>query len=104
MVTYPIELKLNRANSSDTKAHFLDLNLCISNGSVSIKSVCAGVWGVGGGGGGHKALFLPRNKSMIMKVGGVIQYEPEIPYCKHRFSFKMYHTPLYLPLFIRQML
>ena len=26
---YPTELQLNRANSSDTKAPFLDLNLCI---------------------------------------------------------------------------
>ena len=34
---YPTELKLNRANSSDTKAPFLDLNLCISNGTVSTK-------------------------------------------------------------------
>ena len=34
---YPTELKLNRANSSDTEASFLDLNICISNGTVSIK-------------------------------------------------------------------
>ena len=34
---YPTELKLNRANSSDTEALFLDLNLCISNGTVSTK-------------------------------------------------------------------
>ena len=36
---YPIELQLNRANSSDTEAPFLDLNLhvCISNGTVSTK-------------------------------------------------------------------
>ena len=34
---YPKELQLNRANSSDTKAPFLDLNLCISNGTVSTK-------------------------------------------------------------------
>ena len=27
---YPTELQLNRANSSDTEASFLDLNLCIS--------------------------------------------------------------------------
>ena len=32
---YPTELQLNRANSSDTEAPFL--NLCISNGSVSTK-------------------------------------------------------------------
>ena len=31
------ELKLNRANSSDTEAPFLDLNLCISNGTISTK-------------------------------------------------------------------
>ena len=34
---YPTELQLNRANSSDTEAPFLDLNLCISNGKVSTK-------------------------------------------------------------------
>ena len=33
----PTELQLNRANSSDTMAHFLDLNLCISNGTACIK-------------------------------------------------------------------
>ena len=33
---YPTELQLNRANSSDTEAPFLDLN-CISNGTVSTK-------------------------------------------------------------------
>ena len=32
---YPIKLLLNKANSSDTKALCLDLNLCISNGTVS---------------------------------------------------------------------
>ena len=32
---YPTELQLNRANSSETP--FLDLNLCISNGTVSTK-------------------------------------------------------------------
>ena len=32
---YPTELQLNRANSSETEAPFLDLNLCISNGTVS---------------------------------------------------------------------
>ena len=32
---YPIELQLNRANSSNTEAPVLDLNLCISNGTVS---------------------------------------------------------------------
>ena len=34
---YPTELQLKRANSSITKAPFLDLNLCISNGTVSTK-------------------------------------------------------------------
>ena len=34
---YPTELQLNRANSSETEAPFLDLNLCISNGTVSTK-------------------------------------------------------------------
>ena len=34
---YPTELHLNRANSSDTEAPFLDLNLCICNGTVSTK-------------------------------------------------------------------
>ena len=33
---YPT-LQLNRANSSDTEAPFVDLNLCISNGTVSTK-------------------------------------------------------------------
>ena len=34
---YPTELQLNRANSSDTEAPFLDLNPCISKGTVSTK-------------------------------------------------------------------
>ena len=36
----PKELQLNRANSSDTEAFFffLDLNLCISNGTVSVST------------------------------------------------------------------
>ena len=34
---YPTELQLNRANTSDTEAPFLDLNLCISSGTVSTK-------------------------------------------------------------------
>ena len=34
---YPTELQLNRANSSDTEAPFLDFNLYISNGIVSSK-------------------------------------------------------------------
>ena len=34
---HPTELPLNRANSSDTEVLFLDLNLCISNGTVSTK-------------------------------------------------------------------
>ena len=35
--TYPTELQLKKANSSDTEAPFSDLNLCISNGTVSTK-------------------------------------------------------------------
>ena len=34
---YPKGLQLNRENSSDTEAPFLDLNLCISNGTVPTK-------------------------------------------------------------------
>ena len=34
---YPTELHLNKANSSDTEASFLDLNLSITNGIVSSK-------------------------------------------------------------------
>ena len=35
---YPTELQLNKANSADTEAPFLDLNLSITNGIVSSKS------------------------------------------------------------------
>ena len=34
---YPTELLLKRANSSDTEAPFLGLNLCISSGTISTK-------------------------------------------------------------------
>ena len=34
---YPPELQLNRANTSDTEAPFLDLHLSVSNGFVSSK-------------------------------------------------------------------
>ena len=34
---YPTELQLNKANSSDTEAPFLDLNLSITNDIVSPK-------------------------------------------------------------------
>ena len=34
---YPSELQLNKANSSDTEAPFLDLNLSITNGIVFSK-------------------------------------------------------------------
>ena len=34
---YPTELQLNKANSSDTDATFLDLDLSITNGIVSSK-------------------------------------------------------------------
>ena len=32
---YPPELQLNKANTSDTEASFLDLNLCISNSCLA---------------------------------------------------------------------
>ena len=35
---YPPELELNKANTSDTEAPFLDLHLSISNGLVSSKT------------------------------------------------------------------
>ena len=35
---YPTELQLNKANSSDTYAPFLDLNMSITNGIVSSKT------------------------------------------------------------------
>ena len=34
---YPLELQLNKANTSDTKAAFFDLHLSISNDIVSTK-------------------------------------------------------------------
>ena len=34
---YPTELQLNKANSSDTEAPFLDLNLSITNGIHNSK-------------------------------------------------------------------
>ena len=34
---YPTELQLNKENSSDTEAPFLDLNLSITNGIISSK-------------------------------------------------------------------
>ena len=34
---YPTELQLNKANSSNTKAQLLDLDLSITNGKVSSK-------------------------------------------------------------------
>ena len=34
---YPTELQINRANSSDTEAPCFDLNLCMSNGTISTK-------------------------------------------------------------------
>ena len=34
---YPTELQLNKANSSNTEAPFMDLNLPITNGIVSSK-------------------------------------------------------------------
>ena len=35
---YPAELQLNKTNSSDTEAPFLDFNSSISNGTVSAKT------------------------------------------------------------------
>ena len=40
---YPTELQLNKANSSDTEAPFLDLNLSITNGIVSLKFMINGM-------------------------------------------------------------
>ena len=37
-IVYPSELQLNKANTSGTKAAFLDLHLSISNDIVSTKS------------------------------------------------------------------
>ena len=37
VLIYPLELQLNKANTSDTEAPFLDLHLSISNGFVSSK-------------------------------------------------------------------
>ena len=39
---YTAELQLNKANSSDTEAPFLDLNLSISNGTISTKFMING--------------------------------------------------------------
>ena len=36
---YPPELKLNKANTSDTEGPFMDLHLSISNGFVSSKII-----------------------------------------------------------------
>ena len=40
---YPTELQLNKANSSDTEAPFLDLNLPITNGIVFLKLMIIGM-------------------------------------------------------------
>ena len=40
---YPTELQLNKANSSDTEAPFLDLNLSITNGIVLLKFMINGM-------------------------------------------------------------
>ena len=40
---YPIELQLNKANSSDTDAPFFDLNLLITNGIVRLKFMINGM-------------------------------------------------------------
>ena len=36
---YPTELQLNKANSFDTKAQFLDFNLSITNGIFMINGM-----------------------------------------------------------------
>ena len=40
---YPTELKLNKANSSDTEAPFLDLGLSITNGIISSNFIINGM-------------------------------------------------------------
>ena len=40
---YPAELQLNKANTSDTEAAFLDLNLSIHNNKVSTKYMINGM-------------------------------------------------------------
>ena len=40
---YPTELQLNKANSSDTEAPFLDLNLSITNGIFLLKFMINGM-------------------------------------------------------------
>ena len=40
---YPIELQLNRTSPSDTEAPFLNLNLCISYGTVSTNIMINGI-------------------------------------------------------------
>ena len=40
---YPTELQLNKATSSDTEAPFLNLNLSITNGTVSSKFIINGM-------------------------------------------------------------
>ena len=40
---YPTELQLIKANSSDTEAPFLDLNLSVTNGIVSPKFMINGI-------------------------------------------------------------
>ena len=39
---FPADLQLNKTNSSDTEAPFLDLNLSISNGTVPLKFIING--------------------------------------------------------------
>ena len=41
--TYPSEIQLNKANTSDTEAAFLDLHLSIYNDIVSTKRTCNGL-------------------------------------------------------------
>ena len=43
---YPSELQLNKANTSDTEAAFLDLHLSISNDIVSAKRGSSTLYGI----------------------------------------------------------
>ena len=40
---YPTELQLNKTNSSNTEAPFLDLNLSITNGIFFLKFMINGI-------------------------------------------------------------
>ena len=61
---YPPELQLNKANTSDTEAPFLDLHLSISNGFVSSKIYDKRDARVSS----HVVDFNARNKSLTAKL------------------------------------